>query len=279
MEEKEIMALRRIACRLRKDAVGMVYRAKTGHAAPALSIADIMATLYFKEMRIKPENPKWPERDVFILSKGHASPIYYATLAERGYFPREWLETYRTLDTKLHGHPVLNKVPGVDMTTGSLGNGLSVGVGKALSARRHKRNNMVYVILGDGEIQEGLVWESAMFAGNQRLGSVVAILDNNGLQSGGNTSEIMNLEPLDKKWEAFGWHVQRIDGHDISALHDAVVAAKEEKDKPSLIIADTVKGKGVSFMEGKYLWHMKAPTDAEYKQAMSELEKEEARYV
>lgn len=271
MDALEHTRLKTLANRLRREAVAMVYRAGAGHAAPALSVADILVTLYFHEMRLDPSQPLWPERDVFILSKGHACPIYYATLAERGFFPWEWLQSYRDLDTRLPGHPVRNRVPGVDMTTGSLGNGLSLGVGKALAARRHGRDSVVYVLLGDGEIQEGLVWEAAMFAGSNRLGRLVAIIDNNGLQSGGATASILNLDPLEEKWKAFGWHVQRLSGHDIPALAAAIRRARDVIDQPSLIIADTVKGKGVSFMEGNYLWHMKAPSDEEYRQALREL--------
>lgn len=278
METSRLNELYRISYELRKQAVTMVHRAKTGHAAPALSSADIVATLYFEKMNLDPSNPKWENRDRFVLSKGHACVSYYAALAKRGFFPEAMLESYRELDSKLQGHPNMNKVPGCDMTSGSLGNGVAGALGMALLAKREGKKHYVYAIAGDGEIQEGIVWEACMSAGHYGLDNLILFVDNNGLQSGGNVQDVMNIEDLASKFSAFNFDVQRIDGHDIAAISDAVDKAKAVKGKPHAIIAKTVKGKGVSYMEGQYLWHMKAPTDEQYELAMKELDDVISKY-
>lgn len=278
LTEKRLKELYRMSYYLRQQAVTMVYRAKTGHAAPALSMADIITALYFEKMNLNPQEPKWPDRDRFILSKGHACPIYYAALAKRGFFPEEVLKTYRCLNSKLQGHPDMRKVPGVDMTTGSLGNGVSAALGMALLASREHKKHYVYAIAGDGELQEGIVWEALMAAGNYKLDHLILIVDCNGLQSGGAVEQIMSLGNLEDKFRAFGWGVQTIDGHDIQAISNAVDQAKGQTGMPNAILAKTVKGKGVSFMEGQYLWHMKAPDEEQYLLAMKELREEAGKY-
>ncbi len=275
---QEIKNLYKKSYELRMQAVTMVYHAGTGHAAPSLSMADLITALYFKALRLDPKNPRWEERDRFVLSKGHACPVYYAALAERGYFPKEDLVQYRQLGSKLQGHPDMRKCPGVDMTTGSLGNGASASLGFALVGKKDHKAHYVYAICGDGELQEGIVWEAALYAGNAGLGNLVWMVDFNGLQSGGSVCRIQNLNNLEDKFTSFGWHVQTIDGHDMEAILDAIALAKKEADKPSVIIAKTVKGKGVSYMEGQYLWHMKAPDDEQYRIAMEELGREVKKY-
>ena len=277
--DMDIASLYKMSYRLRMHVLDMVHHARTGHAAPCMSIAEIMSSLFFRVMNLSPSEPAWPDRDRFILSKGHASPIYYAALAERGYFPVDELLEYRQLDSKLQGHPSMNKCPGVDMTTGSLGNGISAAVGKALIGKKQGRDYCIFAITGDGELQEGIVWEAAMFAGNAGLDRLIVFADRNGLQSGGSVDKIQPLRDLDQKFRDFNWDVQTIDGHDMEAILEAVGRAKACRDKPSLIIADTIKGKGVSYMENQYLWHMKAPNDSEYEQGMQELEKEMERYA
>lgn len=246
-----------------------------------MSAADILTVLFFDTMNLDPANPEWKDRDRFIMSKGHASPIYYAALAERGFFPTGDLREYRQLNTKLQGHPSYNKCPGIDMTTGSLGNGLSAAVGKAAIGKKENRDYHVYAITGDGELQEGIIWEAAMFAGNAGLDNLIVFVDRNGLQSGGSVNAINDLRDLDKKFESFGWDAQTIDGHDIEQVIEAIDEAKKNlgSKKPSVIIANTVKGKGVSYMENQYLWHMKAPNDEQYEQGMKELEKEMNKYA
>ncbi len=275
---EEIKKLYRTAYSLRKDAIDMVYHAKTGHAAPCLSEADIMTTLYFKVMNLDPKNPHWGDRDRFVLSKGHASPLYYATLARRGFFPVEDIFEYRGLNTKLQGHPDMKKCPGVDFTTGSLGNGLAGALGMALIGKKDHKNYHVYCICGDGELDEGIIWEAATYAGNAHLGKLIVFVDNNGLQSGGSVEKIQDLGDIEKRFAACKWHTQSIDGHDIEAIIHAVDEAKKVEDKPSVIVAHTIKGKGVSYMEGQYLWHMKAPNDEQYKIAVDELEKVVKQY-
>jgi Transketolase, N-terminal subunit len=249
----------------------MIGDAGTGHPGGCLSGVEIVTSLYFSVMRIRPEEPKWPDRDRFILSKGHASALLYGVLAERGYFPVENLATFRRPWSKLAGHPDMNKVPGVDMTTGSLGQGLSVANGIAIAAKYDSRESRVYVLLGDGEIQEGQVWEAAMSAVHYKLDNVTAFIDRNGLQIDGPTEEVMGVEPLTDKWRGFGWHVIEIDGHNFPQIIAATEEARTTKGKPTVIIAKTLKGKGVSFMEGAVEWHGKAPAGELYEQAKREL--------
>ncbi len=276
---KTVKDLYRISYQLRKKTVEMVHHAKTGHAAPCMSIAEILSVLYFREMNLRPDEPHWEDRDRFVLSKGHAAAVYYAALAKRGFFPESELLEYRALNSKLQGHPDMRKCPGVDMTSGSLGNGVSAALGMALIAKRDKKAHRIYALCGDGELQEGIVWEALLYAGNAGLGNLTMIVDNNGLQSGGSVDQIQSLGTLKEKFESFGWNVQELDGHDVQALIDAIESAKACEEKPTALICHTVKGKGVSYMEGQYLWHMKAPNDAEFKQAMDELREEEMKYV
>ena len=258
------------ARQIRIDILEMIYKAKSGHPGGSLSAADIVTTLYFHVLRIDPANPKWPDRDRFILSKGHACPVMYAALAERGFFSKEVLSTLRQIDSPLQGHPDMKKVPGVEMSTGTLGQGLSVGVGMALG-KLDKKGFRVYVLLGDGEVQEGQVWEAAMSASKYRLDNLTAIIDYNRLQVDGFVDDVMPIEPLGLKWEAFGWHVLEINGHSIAEILAALSEAKNIKHKPTCIIAHTIKGKGVSFMENRPEWHGKAPNEEQYRQALIEL--------
>jgi len=259
------------ACQIRQDIIQMLVPAKSGHPGGSLSAADILAVLYFHEMQIDPENPKWAERDRFVLSKGHAAPVLYAALAERGYFPREELLHLRQTGHFLQGHPDMKKVPGVDMSTGSLGQGISAAGGMALAGKIDQKGYRVYCLLGDGELAEGLVWEAAMAAAHYKLDNLVAILDYNGLQIDGPNAEIMNSAPVADKWEAFGWHVIEVDGHDVEALIQALEEAKRVKGMPTMIIARTVKGKGVSFMENQVGWHGNAPSPEQAQIALAEL--------
>ena len=254
--------LQKIADRLRLDVVKMVHDAKDGHPGPALSIADIVATLYFKELNIDPKNPRWEDRDRFILSKGHACTVLYAALARRGYFPQEEFAGLRRLGSILQGHPCMKKTPGVDATSGSLGNGLSIGVGMALAAKYRKKPYYTYVMLGDGEIQEGIVWEAAMCAKKYRLDNLIAFVDNNGWQSGDSVEKISGLPPILPKWEAFGWYCQSIDGHDFTQIIEAIANAKKAK-APAMIIAKTIKGKGLDFMENDNSWHKRVPDNSQ----------------
>ena len=260
-----------LAAGLRVDVIKEVFKAGSGHPGGSLSATDIMTALYFKEMNIDPENPDMPERDKFVLSKGHAAPILYAALANRGFFPKEELASLRKLGSSLQGHPNMHKVPGVEMSTGSLGQGFSVSVGMALANKMDKNPGRVYVLLGDGELQEGIVWEAAMAAAHYGLSNMCAIVDNNGLQIDGNNDDVMKVQPIDEKFKAFGWNVQVIDGHDFDQIFQALENARAEKDRPSVIVAKTVKGKGVSFMEGKAGWHGKAPSEEEAQKAVKEL--------
>lgn len=257
---------------LRKHVIRMLGEAGSGHPGGSLSAADIVTVLYFREMRVDPNRPNWPDRDRFVLSKGHAAPILYAALAERGFFPVEELLTLRKTGARLQGHPDLRKVPGVDMSTGSLGQGLSVANGMALAARIDHNPYRVYVMLGDGETQEGQVWEAAMLAGHYQLDNLVAFVDHNGLQIDGRCREVMSTEPIAERWRAFGWAVQEIDGHDFSQILQALDTARRTKGKPSLIVANTIKGKGVSFMEDQVGWHGTAPNREQTEQALAELE-------
>ena len=262
--------LEKIACKVRIGIIEGVHAAKAGHPGGSLSIAEILTYLYFKEMNIDPANPKDPKRDRFVLSKGHAAPALYATLAQRGYFSPDELLTLRQIGSRLQGHPDMKNIPGVDMSTGSLGQGISTAVGMALSSKHFGDNYNVYTILGDGEIEEGQVWEAAMFASNKNLSNLTAFVDLNNLQIDGTIDEVNSAKPVDKKFEAFGWHTIIIDGHDYDAIEAALAEAKTI-DKPVAIIAETVKGKGVSFMENAVGWHGTAPNDEQYEVAMAEL--------
>ncbi|AEE92083.1 transketolase [Tepidanaerobacter acetatoxydans] len=255
--------LQRIANRLRMDVVETVYAVKDGHPGPCMSIAEIMAVLYFDEMNINPKNPQWTERDRFILSKGHACPIMYAALARKGYFEMEELKKLRMFEGSLQGHPDMHKTPGVDMTSGSLGNGVGIGLGMALGCRMQDINNYIYVIVGDGEQQEGVIWEAAMAAAKHEVGNLIVFGDCNNNQSGGKVTELSSLYPTADKWRAFHWHVQTIDGHDIDSIKEAIANAKAVKDQPSYIECKTVKGKNIPYMENNNAWHKKTPTAEE----------------
>ena len=271
MDKETLLALEQTALRIRRGIIEGVYNAKCGHPGGSLSIADIMAYLYTKELRIDPKNPKDENRDRFVLSKGHTAPALYAALAERGYFDVEELKTLRKIDSRLQGHPDMKHIPGVDMTTGSLGLGISAACGMALVGKTENKDFRVYTIVGDGESEEGQVWEAAMFAAHYKLSNLCAIIDFNGLQIDGTVQEVMNPTPHDKKLEAFGWNVIVIDGHSFEEIEAAFAKAKACTDRPTAIIAKTVKGKGVSFMENQVGWHGKAPNEEEYKLAMQEL--------
>lgn len=250
----------------------MIYEAKDGHPGPALSIADIIAVLYFSEMRIDPHKPQWPDRDRLILSKGHACPIVYAALSERGYFGSPVKHfNLRGLGSIFQGHPVMGKTPGIDMTSGSLGNGIALSAGMAAAARHLNKDFNVYVITGDGEMQEGIVWEGVNFAAGQHLGNLIAFIDKNNLQSGGTVADVVGANNLADRLAAFGWHIQEIDGHDLDQIRAALKAARNDKERPSAIVCDTVKGKGCSFMENDNGWHKGVPTDEQYAMAVSEL--------
>ena len=259
------------ACKIRMGIIESTYGAKAGHPGGSLSATEMFTYLYFKEMNIDPKNPKWEDRDRFVLSKGHTTPGLYSTLANRGFFPVEDLPTFRHIDSYLQGHPNMNTVPGVDMSTGSLGQGVSVAVGMAKGAKHTGKQNRVYALLGDGEIQEGQVWEACMAAAHYKLDNLCIVVDNNGLQIDGNIADVMSPYPIVDKLKAFGFHVMAIDGHDFDAIEAALNEAKTVKGQPSAIVMKTVKGKDVSFMENNAGWHGKAPNDAEYAQAMSEL--------
>lgn len=269
-----IQELKQKANAIRQNIITMLVPAKSGHPGGSLSAADILSVLYFHEMRIKADEPNWPERDRFVLSKGHAAPVLYAALAEKGYFPKEEILGLRQTGRMLQGHPDMKRIPGVDMSTGSLGQGLSVANGMALVGKLDQKNFHVYVLLGDGEIGEGQVWEAAMAAAHYHLDNLTAILDFNGLQIDGPTDEVMSSKPLPDKWRAFGWHVIEVDGNDIEALLKALAEAKETKGKPTILIAHTVKGKGVSFMENQVSWHGSAPSAEQGGQALKELREE-----
>ena len=271
MTSSEKKQLQMEACKVRMGVIEATHGAKAGHPGGSLSAADVFTYLYFKEMNIDPQNPKWEERDRFVLSKGHTAPGLYAALAHRGFFPVEDLPTLRHIDSYLQGHPNMNTVPGVDMSTGSLGQGVSVAVGMALGAKYQGKSYRVYTLLGDGEIQEGQVWEACMAASHYKLDNLCVIVDNNGLQIDGDIAKVMSPYPIVDKLEAFGFHVEAVDGHDFEALEAAFRKAKQVKGAPTAIVMSTTKGKGVSFMENNAGWHGKAPNDAEYAQAMDEL--------
>ncbi len=274
MEYLEIQDLEQKARKIREDIIEQVYQAKSGHPGGSLSIADILTVLYFKELRIKPEEPDWENRDRVVLSKGHCSPALYSCLANRGFFPVKDLKTFRNINSYLQGHPDKNKVPGVDMTTGSLGQGLSAANGMAIAGKMDKKEYRVYCILGDGELEEGQVWEAVMAAKQYHLDNLCVIVDNNNLQIDGKIEDVMNSYPIDEKFKSFGFQVICIDGHDIEEIEKAFEVAKNVKEKPTCIIAKTVKGKGISFMENQVGWHGKAPNEEQYGIAINNLKGE-----
>ena len=269
MDKKQLQIT---ACKVRMGILTATHAARSGHPGGSLSAADLFTYLYFQELNVDPANPKWEDRDRFVLSKGHTAPGLYAALAHRGFFPVEDLTTLRHIDSYLQGHPNMNSVPGVDMSTGSLGQGISCAVGMALGLKHQGKSARVYTLLGDGEIQEGQVWEACMAASHYKLDNLVVIVDNNGLQIDGDVAKVMSPYPIADKLEAFGFHTIAIDGHDFDQMEQAFAEAKTVKGKPTAIVMKTVKGKGVSFMENNAGWHGKAPNDAEYAQAMDEIQ-------
>ncbi|NAS11029.1 transketolase [Flavobacteriaceae bacterium R33] len=271
MADKQITTLEKKAREIRREIVEMVYRANSGHVGGSLGAADILTALYYHCMRIDPKNPDWEDRDRFILSKGHCTPVIYAVLADLGYFPKGDLLTFRRPGSHLQGHPYQPKTPGIDASTGTLGIGISTGVGMALGAKLKGKKHYYYILCGDGEIQEGQVWEAAMFANKYKLDNIIGFVDRNYLQTDGYSENVMPLDPLVPKWESFGWEVFEIDGHDFQAIIETVEKAKTI-DKPVMIIANTTKGKGVSFMEGQAEWHGKPPARKERDNALLELQ-------
>ncbi|WMC94250.1 transketolase [Kineothrix sp. MB12-C1] len=269
----ENLELQKKANEIRKGVITAVHSAKAGHPGGSLSAADVYTYLYFEEMNVDPKNPNKEDRDRFVLSKGHTAPGLYSTLAQKGYFPVEDLKTLRKMGSYLQGHPDMKHIPGVDMSSGSLGQGISAAVGMALGAKLDNKDFRVYTLLGDGELQEGQVWEAAMFAGHRKLDNLVVIVDNNGLQIDGNVDDICSPYPIDKKFEAFNFHVINADAHDFDALRSAFAEARNTKGMPTAIVVRSVKGKGVSFMEGKAAWHGTAPNDEQYAVAMADLER------
>lgn len=267
------LELQKKANEVRKGIITSVHSAKAGHPGGSLSAADLFTYLYFEEMNVDPKNPKDPNRDRFVLSKGHTAPGYYAALANRGYFPVEDLVTLRHIGSYLQGHPCMQETPGVDMSSGSLGQGISAAVGMAMAGKMDGKSYRVYTLLGDGEIQEGQVWEASMFAGAHNLDNLVVVVDNNGLQIDGNIEDVCSPYPIDKKFEAFNFHVINIDAHDFDQIRNAFAEAKNTKGQPTAIIMKSVKGKGVSFMENNAGWHGKAPNDEEFEVAMADLAK------
>jgi transketolase len=264
--------LQKMARKLRRHVITMIATAGSGHPGGSLSAADIITALYFKALRYRPEDPHWPDRDRFILSKGHAAPILYAALAEAGYIPVSELATLRKLDSRLQGHTDMKSTPGVEMSAGSLGMGLSFGIGMALAARLDSKTYRTYVLLSDGECEEGQTWEAALSGAHFGLDNITAMVDNNGIQLSGRTCDIMSLDPLTRKWQAFGWHTTEIDGHDFDQILSAFQEAENQKGMPTVVLARTVKGKGVSFMENNVAFHGKAPTPEEASRALKELE-------
>lgn len=272
MDEKRVIELAKIATNIRKNVINAVFCARSGHPGGSLSVTDILTVLYFEIMNVDPANPRWEDRDRFVLSKGHCAPALYGTLAERGFFPKEEVKSFRCVNSFLQGHPDMKAVPGVDMSTGSLGQGISAANGMAISAKINGKKYRVYAVLGDGELQEGEVWEAAMFAAHYKLDNLTAFVDFNGLQIDGDIREVMNPLPIDEKFKAFGWNVINIDGHNYREIYDAVMEAHKVKGKPTVIIAKTIKGKGVSFMENDPSWHGTPPNEAQYNIAIKELD-------
>lgn len=268
---RSIQELEQIAKELRFDVVDMVYKSKDGHPGPALGIADIVTALYFSEMNIDPNDPTKSDRDRFILSKGHACTIVYAALAKLNYFDHDLLPTLRTCGSILQGHPCMKKTVGIDMTSGSLGNGVAIGTGMDIARQRSNGNWYTYVITGDGELNEGVIWEGALAAVQNKCGNLIVFTDLNNYQSGGHTDEVSGVNPIPEKWRAFRWHVQEIDGHDYKQIFKAIDAAKKVKDKPSVIVSKTIKGKGVSYMENNNIWHKAVPTNEQWEIARNEL--------
>lgn len=273
MKKIDTKALKKYAARVRKHIIDEVYSASSGHPGGSLSCTDILTVLYFAEMRVDPKQPLWEDRDRFVLSKGHCTPALYGVLAEKGFFPKEDLLTFRKADSYLEGHPSMRYVPGVDMSTGSLGQGISAAVGMAMAGKLDNKDYRVYAILGDGELQEGEVWEALMAAAHYKLDNLTVFLDYNGLQIDGKITDVMSPEPVADKFKAFGWNVLNTDGHDIEKILEAVNQAKDCKGKPTIIIAKTIKGKGVSYMENQAGWHGSAPNKEQRDQAMAELDK------
>ena len=261
------------ACKVRMGVIYGTFHAKSGHPGGSLSVADTLTYLYFHEMNIDPANPDWDDRDRFVLSKGHCAPALYAALANRGFFPVEELDTLRHIGSRLQGHPDMKNIPGVDMSTGSLGQGISAACGMALAAKLSNKDWRVFTVLGDGEIEEGEVWEAAMFAAHNKLDNLIAVVDNNDLQIDGRLSEVCSPEPIDKKFEAFGWEVFKIDAHDFDQIEDAFTKANQVQGKPAVIIQRSIKGKGVSFMEDNVSWHGSAPNAEQRDAALEELKK------
>jgi transketolase len=271
LDKATLIALQHKALEIRRSILTMIYRANSGHPGGSLGATDLVVALYYHVMRHNPRDPKWPQRDRFILSKGHCSPVIYAVLADCGYFPKQDLETFRRPSSHLQGHPAQHKTPGIEASTGTLGLGISTGLGMALGAKLRGDAHYYYVLCGDGEIQEGQVWEAALFGNKYKLDNVIAFVDRNYLQTDGCSEDIMPLDPLRPKWEAFGWNTCEIDGHDFRQIIETVEAAKTVKNKPTMIIARTIKGKGVSFMENEAGWHGTPPDREQYERAMEEL--------
>jgi transketolase len=278
MNIEEIKELKLKANEVRRLSIEMIYNAKSGHPGGSLSAAEILVTLYFKILRIDPKNPEWPDRDRFVLSKGHASAAYYSVLAMKGYFPMDELKNFRKMNSMLQGHPTIH-IPGVDMTTGSLGQGFSASLGMALAGKIDNKDYRVFTLLGDGELDEGIVWEAAMSAVHNKLDNLIAIVDRNMYQLDGNTEKILSLGNVSKKFEIFGWEVMEIDGHSIPEIYISIMELMNKNGKPKAIIAKTVKGKGVSFMENTHEFHGKAPNKEEYEKAMKELEEERMKIL
>ena len=272
MDKQKILAFKKRATAIRKHIIDEVYSASSGHPGGSLSCTDILTVLYFHEMRVDVSNPKWPDRDRFVLSKGHCAPALYATLAEKGFFPTEDLNSFRNINSYLQGHPSMKDVPGVDMSTGSLGQGISAAVGMALAGKLDQKDYRVYTILGDGEIEEGQVWEASMAAAHYKLDNLTAFLDHNGLQIDGKITDVMSPESVHEKFKAFGWKVISVNGHDYQQIMEAIEEAKKTKDMPSVIVAETIKGKGVSYMENQAGWHGSAPNKEQRDQAIAELD-------
>lgn len=273
LDENEIMRLEDIAREVRCSILTMVREAGVGHIGGSLSVTDILVALYFKVLKIDPKDPEWPDRDRLVMSKGHGATALYSVLAKKGFFPKKELKTFGTLNSNFQVHPDKNKVPGIEASTGALGQGLSIGLGMALAARLDWKDYYTFVILGDGEIQEGQIWEAAMFASHYRLDNLTAILDYNNVQLMGNVSEIMEIAPVAEKWSAFGWKVMEAGGHDFNQIVENLGKAKEIKGKPTIIIANTTKGKGVSFMQNTCKWHGNVPTQDQYNEAICEIRK------